>query len=85
MGSGSRIRFFPQVLRLNGGQFEGRPFELHPSQAFRIGSLFGWQKYSAQHGAWLRRFTRFYDEEGKGGGKRKFAATAHKLRLGIKS
>ena len=60
------IRFFPQVLRLNGGQFEGRPFELHPSQAFRIGSLFGWQKYSAQHGAWLRRFTRFYDEEGKG-------------------
>ncbi|GLP87089.1 terminase large subunit [Tritonibacter mobilis] len=63
------IRFFPQVLRLNGGQFEGRPFELHPSQAFRIGSLFGWQKYSAQHGAWLRRFTRFYDEEGKGNGK----------------
>ncbi|PRZ45315.1 phage terminase [Tritonibacter scottomollicae] len=63
------IRFFPQVLRLNGGQFEGRPFELHPGQAFRIGSLFGWKQYSAQHGAWLRRFTRFYDEEGKGNGK----------------
>ena len=63
------ISFFPQVLRLNGGQFEGRPFHLHPSQAFRIGSLFGWKKFSATHGAWLRRFTRFYDEEGKGNGK----------------
>nr|WP_255729573.1 terminase large subunit [Epibacterium sp. Ofav1-8] len=42
---------------------------MHPSQAFRIGSLFGWKQYSAQHGAWLRRFTRFYDEEGKGNGK----------------
>jgi hypothetical protein len=29
------LGFFPQVLRLNGGQFEGLPFELHPSQAFR--------------------------------------------------
>ena len=27
------IQFFPDVLRLNGGQFEGRPFDLHPSQA----------------------------------------------------
>lgn len=63
------IEFFPKVLRLNGGQFEGRPFRLHPSQAFRIGSLFGWKKFSEEHGAWLRRFTRFYDEEGKGNGK----------------
>jgi phage terminase large subunit-like protein len=59
------IRFFPKVLRLNGGQFEGRPFRLHPSQAFRIGSLFGWKW--AETG--LRRFRRFYDEEGKGNGK----------------
>lgn len=63
------INFFPDVLRLNGGQFEGKPFHLHPSQAFRIGSLFGWKIYSATHRAWLRRFTRFYDEEGKGNGK----------------
>ncbi|MDK3017616.1 terminase large subunit [Pseudodonghicola flavimaris] len=63
------IEFFPKVLRLNGGQFEGRPFQLHPSQAFRIGSLFGWKRYNETHGAWLRRFTRFYDEEGKGNGK----------------
>jgi len=58
------IQFFPDVLRLNGGQFEGRPFELHPSQAFRIGSLFGWKRADG-----TRRFRRFYDEEGKGNGK----------------
>ena len=59
------INFFPKVLRLNGGQFEGKPFHLHPSQAFRIGSLFGW-KWAADG---TRRFRRFYDEEGKGNGK----------------
>jgi phage terminase large subunit-like protein len=60
-----RIKWFHDKLRLNGGQFEGRPFKLHPSQAFRVGSLFGW-KWSATG---LRRFRRFYDEEGKGNGK----------------
>lgn len=59
------IGFFPRNLRLNGGQFEGRPYVLHPSQAFRVGSLFGW-KWAATG---LRRFRRFYDEEGKGNGK----------------
>lgn len=58
------IGFFPIVLRLNGGQFEGRPFELHPSQQFRVGSLFGWKRADG-----TRRFRRFYDEEGKGNGK----------------
>ena len=58
------ITFFPVVLRLNGGQFEGRKFDLHPSQAFRIGSLFGWKQADG-----TRRFRRFYDEEGKGNGK----------------
>ena len=58
------ITFFPVVLRLNGGQFEGRKFDLHPSQAFRIGSLFGWKQAGG-----TRRFRRFYDEEGKGNGK----------------
>jgi phage terminase large subunit-like protein len=60
-----RIKWFHDKLRLNGGQFEGRPFKLHPSQAFRVGSLFGW-KWAATG---LRRFRRFYDEEGKGNGK----------------
>lgn len=58
------IEFFPDVLRLNGGQFEGMPFTLHPSQAFRVGSLFGWKRADG-----TRRFRRFYDEEGKGNGK----------------
>ena len=59
------IGFFPRNLRLNGGQFEGKPYVLHPSQAFRIGSLFGWKWRDTG----LRRFRRFYDEEGKGNGK----------------
>jgi len=60
-----RIAWFPRNLRLNGGQFEGIPFVLHPSQAFRVGSLFGWKWKDSG----LRRFRRFYDEEGKGNGK----------------
>ncbi|SMO63983.1 Phage terminase-like protein, large subunit, contains N-terminal HTH domain [Paracoccus laeviglucosivorans] len=59
------IGWFARNLRLNGGQFEGKPFILHPSQAFRVGSLFGWKRAATG----LRRFRRFYDEEGKGNGK----------------
>jgi len=62
--------WFENVLKLSEGQFEGIPFKLHPSQAFRLGSLFGWKK--AKTG--LRRFRRFYDEEGKGNGKSPLAA-----------
>jgi phage terminase large subunit-like protein len=58
------INFFPDVLCLGGGQFEGTPFELHPSQQFIIGSLFGWQKANGK-----RRFRRAYIEIGKGNGK----------------
>ncbi|MGX5777477.1 terminase large subunit [Methylorubrum zatmanii] len=63
------IRFGPQVCRLNGGQFEGRPFTLQPSQAFKTGSLFGWKRRDG-----LRRFRRAYIEEGKGNGKSPWAA-----------
>ncbi|MBD3803569.1 MAG: terminase large subunit [Thioclava sp.] len=66
------IDFFPKMLRLNGGRFTGRPFHLHPSQIFRVGSLFGW-RWSEDHPDPLRRgrrrFRRMYDEEGKGNGK----------------
>ncbi|WP_082456897.1 terminase large subunit [Sphingomonas sp. Leaf23] len=62
------IRFYEQKLRLNGGQFEGKPFLLHPSQAFKLGSLFGWQRADG-----TRRFRRAYIEEGKGNGKSPFA------------
>lgn len=51
------------VLRLSEGQFEGIPFELHPSQKFKAGSLFGWKRGE------VRRFRRAYIEEGKGNGK----------------
>ena len=58
------IGFYPTVLRLNGGQFEGRPFKLDASQAFIIGSLFGWLREDD-----TRRFRLAYIEEGKGNGK----------------
>lgn len=63
------IDFFPEMLRLNGGQFEGRPFYLHPSQAFKTGSLFGWKRADG-----TRRFRRAFIEEGKGNGKSPWAA-----------
>lgn len=59
-----KIAFFEEVLRLSEGQFEGKPFKLHPSQAFKIGSLFGWKQADG-----ARRFRRAYIEEGKGNGK----------------
>lgn len=62
------FKFFKLVLRLNGGQFEGRDFILHPSQQFIVGSLFGWKRVESD-GAMLRRFRRAYIEQGKGNGK----------------
>lgn len=56
--------FFPDVLRLNGGQFEGIPFNLHPAQAFIVGNLFGWIRADG-----TRRFRVAYIEMGKGNGK----------------
>jgi phage terminase large subunit-like protein len=56
--------YFGDVLRLSEGQFEGSPFKLEPSQAFIVGSLFGWKR-----GDGFRRFRRAYCEEGKGNGK----------------
>lgn len=62
------LRFFEERLRLSEGQFDGRPFKAEPSQAFIIGSLFGWQRNSVDFG-WVRRFRRAYIEQGKGNGK----------------
>lgn len=58
------IGFFSDCLMLAGGQFEGKPFRLHPSQAFIVGSLFGWK---ASDG--FRRFRVGYIEQAKGSGK----------------
>lgn len=58
------FRFFEERLKLSEGQFEGKPFKLHASQAFKLGSLFGWMDSEGS-----RRFRRAYIEEGKGNGK----------------
>lgn len=58
------FEYFETILKLSEGQFEGRSFELHPSQAFILGSLFGWKKADGN-----RRFRRAYIEMGKGNGK----------------
>lgn len=58
------LRFFETKLRLSEGQFEDRPFQAAPSQAFIIGCLFGWKKLDG-----TRRFRRAYIEQGKGNGK----------------
>lgn len=58
------FRFFEGMLKLSEGQFEGKSFELHPSQAFIVGSLFGWKRADG-----TRRFRRAFIEQGKGNGK----------------
>lgn len=58
------IGYFEDVLRLNGGQFEGKPFVVLPWQAFIIGSLFGWLGADG-----YRRFRTCYTETAKGSGK----------------
>jgi phage terminase large subunit-like protein len=63
------IRFFEEKLRLNGGQFEGKPFIQAPSQCFKDASIFGWKRTDG-----TRRFRRAYIEEGKGNGKSPWSA-----------
>src|SRR3546814_20800946 len=63
------IGYFEDVLCLNGGRFEGKPFEVLPWQAFVLGSLFGWLTSEG-----LRRFRVAYVETAKGSGKSPLAA-----------
>lgn len=63
------IGFFPDVLRLVGGESEGHPFVLSPWQAFIIGSLFGWVRADG-----FRRYRTAYIETAKGNGKSPLAA-----------
>lgn len=58
------IGFYRDVLKLNGGKYEGRPYVLIDWQAFIVGSLFGW--VDAQN---KRRYRVAYIEAGKGCGK----------------
>ena len=61
--------FYADVLKLNGGDYEGKPFELLPWQKFVVGSLFGWQGSDG-----YRRFRVAYVETAKGSGKSPLAA-----------
>ena len=67
--SNKALRFYSNVLKLNGGDFEGKPFELLPWQKFVVGSLFGWQGADG-----YRRFRVAYVETAKGSGKSPLAA-----------
>ena len=68
--------FYADVLKLNGGDFEGKPFELLPWQKFVVGSLFGWQGVDGH-----RRFRNAYIETAKGSGKSPLAAGVGMLGL----
>jgi phage terminase large subunit-like protein len=59
------LDFFPLVLRLAGGEYEGKAFSLLRWQEFVIGSLFGWLRIDDG----TRRFRMAYIETGKGSGK----------------
>jgi len=63
------IRFFRTVLKLNGGDYEGKDFNPLPWQCFVIGSLFGWKGVDG-----YRRYRVCYIEAGKGSGKSPLAA-----------
>jgi len=67
--SNKAIRFYSNVLKLNGGNFEGKPFVLLPWQQFVVGSLFGWLGSDG-----FRRFRVAYVETAKGSGKSPLAA-----------
>lgn len=70
------IGYFRDVLRLNGGEFEGHPFELLDWQQFIIGSVFGWKGEDG-----YRRFRVVYVETAKGSGKSPLAAGVGMLGL----
>lgn len=63
------IGFYENVLKLNGGDFEGQPFKLLPWQKYVVGSLFGWKTDDG-----YRRFRVAYVETAKGSGKSPLAA-----------
>ncbi len=63
------VGYFRDVLRLNGGQWEGLPYELLGWQLFVVGSLYGWKREDG-----YRRFTTAFVETGKGSGKSPLAA-----------
>lgn len=64
-----RVFEFFAELKLAEGEFSRQPFQLHASQQFIVGSLFGWKVADG-----TRRFRTAYIEQGKGNGKSPLAA-----------
>lgn len=60
------IDFFAKVLKLNGGEHEGKPFYLLPWQCFIVGSIFGWKNSDD-----YRRYRMAYVESGRATIKRR--------------
>ncbi|MXS81564.1 terminase large subunit [Nitrosomonas oligotropha] len=58
------IGFYRDVLKLNGGEYENKPFELLEWEKFVVGSIFGWVDENG-----MRRFRILYTETAKGSGK----------------
>ena len=63
------FEYFAEVLCLNGGEYEGLPFEMLGWQRFVVGSIFGWKTDDGH-----RRFRVAYVETAKGSGKSPMAA-----------
>ena len=63
--AGRMMNFFPIMMSLRSGQFEGKPFVLLPWQRFMVGSIGGWVKKETG----FRRFKSVYMQSGKGSGK----------------
>lgn len=61
--------YFRDVLRLAGGEHEGKAFELELSQKFIVGNIYGWKRSDD-----TRRFRMAFVEIGKGNGKTPVAA-----------
>lgn len=63
--AGRMMNFFPVMLTLRSGKWDGRPFELFPWQQFMVGSLGGWVRKNDGR----RRFQDVYLQCGKNNGK----------------
>jgi len=63
------LGYFRKVLKLNGGDWEGVPFEPLDWQVFVLSCLYGWKRANG-----YRRFRVAYIETGKGSGKSPLAA-----------
>lgn len=63
--AGRMMNFFPDMLILRSGKWDGRQFDLMPWQEFMVGSLGGWVRKDDGR----RRFQDVYLQCGKGAGK----------------